>query len=85
MKEGIAKANFRCKSYRMMQHDTLRTCCVHGYFVVLFSEVQMETLAEEGEPQGSSRTQYPILQRQHATHEVKEGVAKADIRCKSYD
>ena len=25
------------------------------------------------------------LRRQHATHEMKEGIAKANIRCKSYD
>ena len=39
-----------------MEWYTLCSWVVQGYFVVMFSEVQLETLAEGGEPQGSSGT-----------------------------
>ena len=37
---------------RLGLFHALCSCSVHGYFVVLFSEVRLETQTEEGEPQG---------------------------------
>ena len=71
----------------MMKHDTLCSCSVHGYLAVVFSEVQLETLADEGQRSHREAVELstPSFKRQHATHEMKEGIAKASITCKSYD
>ena len=54
IREGLTKATLDLSC--TMEWYTLCSWVVQGYFVVMFSEVQLETLAEEGEPQGSSGT-----------------------------
>ena len=70
----------------MIKHDTLCSCSVHGCLVVVFSEVQLETLADEGHRSHREAVELSTLsfKPQHATHERKEGIAKPNIRSNTF-